>query len=91
MAETRIDISVGTVASGNPELGWVSWQMTPEDRAILEKMPEPLRTAVSTVAAGLATSVLIAVRHRDNIRRLRFGTEPRIGVARQSSVDSGVA
>jgi len=45
----------------------------------------------AVVGAGLATSVLIAVRHRDNIRRLRFGTEPRIGVARPSSADSGVA
>jgi len=46
---------------------------------------------LAVVAVGLVTSVLIAARHRDNIRRLRFGTEPRIGVARQSSADSGVA
>src|SRR5438094_841008 len=44
-----------------------------------------------TVLAGFAMSVLVAVRHRDNIRRLRFGTEPRVGIARPTEVDSGVA
>jgi len=43
------------------------------------------------VLAGFAMSVLVAVRHRDNIRRLRFGTEPRVGIARPTEVDSGVA
>jgi glycerol-3-phosphate acyltransferase PlsY len=45
----------------------------------------------ATVLVGLVTSVLIALRHRDNIRRLRFGTEPRIGVVRPSEMDSGIA
>lgn len=45
----------------------------------------------ATVIAGLVTSLLIALRHRDNIRRLRFGTEPRIGVTRATEMDSGVA
>jgi len=44
-----------------------------------------------TVAVAAATAALVTYRHRDNVRRLRFGTEPRIGMARVSSVDSGVA
>jgi acyl phosphate:glycerol-3-phosphate acyltransferase len=45
----------------------------------------------ATVAIGVVTGALIAFRHRDNIRRLRFGTEPRLGMAKISSTDSGVA
>ena len=45
----------------------------------------------TTVAIGVVTAALIAFRHRDNIRRLRFGTEPRVGMAKVSNVDSGVA
>jgi len=36
----------------------------------------------TTVAIGVVTAALIAFRHRDNIRRLRFGTEPRVGMAK---------
>jgi glycerol-3-phosphate acyltransferase PlsY len=47
---------------------------------------------VATVLAGLVMSALVAFRHRDNVRRLRFGTEPRIGIARSSEeMDSGLA
>jgi glycerol-3-phosphate acyltransferase PlsY len=46
--------------------------------------------AHATEIVGLTMSVLIALRHRDNIRRMRFGTESRIGTAR-SRADSGVA
>ncbi len=45
----------------------------------------------ATVATALVTGALVAYRHRDNIRRLRFGTEPRVGVAKVSGFDSGVA
>ncbi len=45
----------------------------------------------ATVTIGILTGALIAFRHRDNIRRLRFGTEPRVGVPQASSHDSGVA
>ncbi len=44
-----------------------------------------------TVLAGFLMSVLVAIRHRDNIRRLRFGTEPRVGFDRSTEIDSGVA
>jgi glycerol-3-phosphate acyltransferase PlsY len=44
-----------------------------------------------TVMVGVVTGALVARRHRDNIRRLRFGTEPRVGVTKVSSLDSGVA
>jgi glycerol-3-phosphate acyltransferase PlsY len=43
------------------------------------------------VVVGLMISALIILRHRDNIRRLRFGTEARLGVRRTSTADSGVA
>jgi len=45
----------------------------------------------ATVGVGVVTGALVARRHRDNIRRLRFGTEPRVGVTKVSSLDSGVA
>ena len=45
----------------------------------------------ATVLVGLVMSALVAFRHRDNVRRLRFGTEPRIGIARPSEMDSGLA
>ena len=41
----------------------------------------------ATVAASLTMSVLMTLRHRDNIRRLRFGTEARIGRRRSSPFD----
>lgn len=44
-----------------------------------------------TVSVGLVMSAVVAFRHRDNIRRLRFGTEPRVGVVRPSQADSGLA
>jgi acyl phosphate:glycerol-3-phosphate acyltransferase len=44
-----------------------------------------------TVAAASIMAVLIAVRHRDNIQRLRFGTEARIGENRTASRSSEVA
>jgi glycerol-3-phosphate acyltransferase PlsY len=50
-----------------------------------------LRYPPATTAVGLAAGLLIIVRHRDNIRRLRFGTEARMGTARASRADSGVA
>jgi glycerol-3-phosphate acyltransferase PlsY len=45
----------------------------------------------ATITIAVVTGALVARRHRDNIRRLRFGTEPRVGVAKVSSLDSGVA
>ena len=43
------------------------------------------------VVVGLMISALIILRHRDNLRRLRFGTEARVGVRSPSTADSGVA
>jgi glycerol-3-phosphate acyltransferase PlsY len=41
-----------------------------------------LAAATSSVrVAAVVTSILILIRHRDNIRRLRAGTEPRIGAS----------
>jgi glycerol-3-phosphate acyltransferase PlsY len=41
-----------------------------------------LAAATSPVrVAAVVTSILILIRHRDNIRRLRAGTEPRIGAS----------
>jgi glycerol-3-phosphate acyltransferase PlsY len=45
----------------------------------------------TTVMAAAAMSITIGVRHRDNIRRIRFGTEARIGDGREARADSGVA
>jgi glycerol-3-phosphate acyltransferase PlsY len=45
----------------------------------------------ATIAVGVVVVALIAVRHRDNVRRLRFGTEARLGRARRSPVDSELA
>lgn len=50
-----------------------------------------LRYPPATTAVGFATCLLIGVRHRGNIRRLRFGTEARIDGARASDRDSGFA
>jgi acyl phosphate:glycerol-3-phosphate acyltransferase len=44
-----------------------------------------------TVVSGLVIAALVVLRHRDNIRRLRFGTEPRFRVRTASRVDSGIA
>jgi glycerol-3-phosphate acyltransferase PlsY len=44
-----------------------------------------------TLVVALIIGVLIVLRHRDNIRRMRFGTEARIGAARPSGTDSDVA
>ena len=45
----------------------------------------------ATVVVAMMIATLIILRHRDNIRRLRFGTEARVGVRRTSAADSGVA
>ena len=45
----------------------------------------------ATVAASVMIGALIVLRHRDNIRRIRHGTEARIGFGRPSRIDSGVA
>jgi glycerol-3-phosphate acyltransferase PlsY len=45
----------------------------------------------SIVLAAVTMSLFIFLRHRDNIRRLRFGTEARIGRKRPAPSDSGVA
>ena len=44
-----------------------------------------------TIALALVTGVGIAVRHRDNIRRIRFGTEARVGARPSAFPDSGYA
>lgn len=41
--------------------------------------------------AGLVMGICIAFRHRDNIRRMRFGTEARVGARRSAFPDSGYA
>jgi len=45
----------------------------------------------SAVLAAVTMSLCIVIRHRDNIRRLRFGTEARIGRKRPTPFDSGIA
>jgi glycerol-3-phosphate acyltransferase PlsY len=44
-----------------------------------------------TTFLALVTAVGIAYRHRDNIRRIRFGTESRVGSRRSAFPDSGYA
>ena len=44
-----------------------------------------------TTLLALVTGVGIAVRHRDNIRRIRFGTEARVGGRPSAYPDSGYA
>ena len=44
-----------------------------------------------TLVVALTISALIVLRHRDNIRRMRFGTEARVGAARPSGADSETA
>ena len=44
----------------------------------------------STIAAAMVMGLFIVVRHRDNIRRIRFGTESRIG-SRRTRADDGLA
>ena len=44
-----------------------------------------------TTVLALITGVGIAVRHRDNIRRIRFGTEARVGNRPSAFPDSGYA
>jgi glycerol-3-phosphate acyltransferase PlsY len=46
---------------------------------------------VPITLAALVMGVSIAVRHRDNIRRIRFGTEARVGARRAGLPDSGYA
>ena len=45
----------------------------------------------ATVGATMVMAGTIAVRHRDNIRRLRFGTEARIRRPESDHFDSGIA
>jgi glycerol-3-phosphate acyltransferase PlsY len=45
----------------------------------------------ATLVSGLTMSALIVLRHRDNIRRMRFGTEARIGDRRSAPSDSELA
>ena len=45
----------------------------------------------ATVVASFVMAAMITIRHRDNIRRLRHGTESRIGGLDVSRADSGVA
>jgi acyl phosphate:glycerol-3-phosphate acyltransferase len=46
---------------------------------------------IPTVLVALVMGVWITIRHRDNIRRLRFGTEARIGGRPSTFSDSGYA
>lgn len=45
----------------------------------------------STIAVAAIMGLLIVLRHRDNIQRIRFGTESRIGTKRPPANDSGIA
>ncbi len=45
----------------------------------------------ATVAVTVVMAGTIAMRHRDNIRRLRFGTEAQIRRSETSHIDSGIA
>lgn len=55
--------------------------------AVLAGLAYPASTTLLAAVMG----VCIAYRHRDNIRRLRFGTESRLGRRRSSFPDSGYA
>ncbi len=46
---------------------------------------------VATTMVALVMGICIAYRHRDNIRRMRFGTEARIGARPSAFQDSGYA
>jgi acyl phosphate:glycerol-3-phosphate acyltransferase len=46
---------------------------------------------VPTILVALVMGVCIAYRHRDNIRRMRFGTEARVGGRPSAFQDSGYA
>jgi glycerol-3-phosphate acyltransferase PlsY len=50
-----------------------------------------LRYDRTIVIVGFMIAALVILRHRDNIRRLRFGTEARVGMRPTSTMDSGVA
>ena len=58
--------------------GSVLWRVASRERAIVAPWLPRL-------------GIGIAVRHRDNIRRIRFGTEARIGDRRSAFPDSGYA
>ncbi len=45
----------------------------------------------STIATATIMGLLIVIRHRDNIQRIRFGTESRVGTKRPPANDSGIA
>ena len=45
----------------------------------------------STIVVATLMGLLIIVRHRDNIQRIRFGTESQIGTKRPPTNDSGIA
>jgi acyl phosphate:glycerol-3-phosphate acyltransferase len=46
---------------------------------------------VATILVALVMGIWITIRHRDNIRRIRFGTEARIGGRPSAFTDSGYA
>ena len=46
---------------------------------------------IPTIVVALVMGVCIAFRHRDNIRRMRFGTEARVGGRPSAFPDSGYA
>jgi glycerol-3-phosphate acyltransferase PlsY len=54
---------------------------------VLAALAYPVPTTLLAVVTGIG----IAVRHRDNIRRIRFGTEARIGHRPPAFPDSGYA
>jgi len=54
---------------------------------VLAALAYPLPTTLFS----LVTAVAIPFRHRDNIRRIRFGTESRVGSRRSAFPDSGYA
>jgi glycerol-3-phosphate acyltransferase PlsY len=54
---------------------------------VLAALSYPTATTLVTCVMGIA----IAYRHRDNMRRMRFGTEARVGGESSAFSDSGFA